>query len=133
MEFKGASIYDQKDFFTNFMKRRGRKDSPTNAIEKPIIFELIDDVQNKAILDLGCGDATFGKELLQKGAAAYIGVDGSTQMVSVARKNIQKDKGQIIHEPLESYSFPLNQFDIVTSRMVVHYISDIDQLFLASI
>ena len=41
MEFRGASVYDQTDFFSNYMKRRNRQDSPNNAIEGPIIFELI--------------------------------------------------------------------------------------------
>ncbi|WP_411266268.1 hypothetical protein [Bacillus sp. HNG] len=71
MEFRGSSAYDQKDFFTNYMKRRNRIDSPNTTIEGPVIYELIGDVQNKSILDLGCGDASFGKELLNQGAAFY--------------------------------------------------------------
>ncbi|MDR4889779.1 hypothetical protein RGU12_19990 [Fredinandcohnia sp. QZ13] len=54
MEFRGSSAYDQEDFFTNYMKRRNRIDSPNAAIEGPVIYELIGDFQNKSILDLGC-------------------------------------------------------------------------------
>ena len=58
MELRGASAYDHEDFLSNYIKRRGRKNSPNNAIEGPIIYELIGDFRNKSILDLGCGDAS---------------------------------------------------------------------------
>lgn len=129
MEYRGASAYDQEDFFSNYMKRRGRKDSPNNAIESPIIYELIGAVQDKSILDLGCGDASFGKELLDQGAGFYTGIEGSTQMVAYANQNLTKDNSTIHHETMESYSFPTNEFDIVTSRFAIHYVSDINILF----
>lgn len=129
MEFRGASAYDHEDFFSNYMKQRGRKDSPNNAIEAPIIYELIGDFQNKSILDLGCGDASFGKDLLSQGASYYTGVEGSEQMVSAAKLNLNSESGTIYHENLETYSFPSNHFDIVTSRFAIHYISDIRSLF----
>ncbi|MFT4416676.1 class I SAM-dependent methyltransferase [Fredinandcohnia humi] len=129
MEFRGASVYDQEDFFSNYLKRRGRKDSPNNAIESPIIYELIGNFQNKSILDLGCGDASFGKELLNQGAAFYTGVEGSEQMVAHANLNLDNENGTILHETMESYSYPLNNFEIVASRFAIHYVSDIHLLF----
>jgi SAM-dependent methyltransferase len=129
MEFRGASAYDHEDFFSNYMNRRGRKDSPNNAIEGPIIYELIGDFQNKSILDLGCGDASFGKDLLSQGASYYTGVEGSEQMVAAAKLNLNSENGTIYHENLETYSFPSNHFDIVASRFAIHYISDIRSLF----
>ncbi|MFS0821826.1 class I SAM-dependent methyltransferase [Bacillus sp. 1P02SD] len=129
MEFRGSSAYDQEDFFTHYLKRRGRTDSPNNAIEGPVIYNLISDFQNKRILDLGCGDASFGKELLNQGAAFYTGVEGSEQMVKAAKLNINSSYGTILHESMETFSFPSNQFDIVTSRFAIHYISDIHSLF----
>lgn len=129
MEFRGASVYDQEEFFENYMKRRGRKDSPNNAIEGPIIYELIGDFQNKSFLDLGCGDASFGKELLSQGAAFYTGIEGSEQMVASANLKLANKNGIIHHETMESYSYPTNKFDIVTSRFAIHYVSDILLLF----
>ncbi|MEH7251018.1 class I SAM-dependent methyltransferase [Neobacillus niacini] len=129
MEFRGASVYDQEDFFSNYMKRRGRKDSPNNAIENPIIYELIGDFQNKSILDLGCGDASFGKELLNQGAACYTGIEGSRQMVTSANLKLANENGAIHHETMESYSYPTEKFDIVTSRFAIHYVSDVHLLF----
>ena len=129
MEFRGASVYDQENFFSNYMKRRGRKDSPNNAIERPIIYELIGDFRNKSILDLGCGDASFGKELLDQGAAFYTGIEGSQQMVASANLKLANENATIHHETMESYSYPTEKFDIVTSRFAIHYVSDVHLLF----
>ncbi|MEH7246836.1 class I SAM-dependent methyltransferase [Neobacillus niacini] len=129
MEFRCASVYDQEDFFSNYMKRRSRKDSPNNAIENPIIYELIGDYQNKSILDLGCGDASFGKELLNQGAAYYTGIEGSRQMVTSAKLKLANGNGTIHHETMESYSYPTEKFEIVTSRFAIHYVSDVHLLF----
>jgi len=129
MEFRGASVYDQNDFFSTYMKRRGRKDSPNNAIEGPIMFELIGDIQDENILDLGCGDASFGKELLQLGAKNYTGVEGSKQMVEVASANLLGLNGDIYLESMESFSYPAETYELVTSRFAFHYVSEIDKLF----
>ncbi|WP_064093348.1 class I SAM-dependent methyltransferase [Rossellomorea aquimaris] len=129
MEFRGASVYDQTDFFSNYIKRRNRQDSPNNAIEGPIIYELIGSIQNKSILDLGCGDALFGKELILQGAKNYTGVEGSEQMVEAARFNLLEQNGTIYNETMESYDYPKKAFDLVTSRFAFHYVSDINRLF----
>jgi SAM-dependent methyltransferase len=129
MEYRGSSAYDQADFFNSYMKRRDRKDSPNNAIEGPIIKELIGDVQDLVILDLGCGDASFGKELLKHGAASYTGIEGSEQMIASAAFNLSGLNGALLHETMESFHYPENNFDIVTSRFAIHYVQDILLLF----
>ncbi|MFJ5769377.1 class I SAM-dependent methyltransferase [Psychrobacillus sp. NPDC093180] len=129
MEFKGSSAYDQVEFFKNYMKRRGRLDSPNNAIEGPIIYELMGDFQEKKVLDLGCGDASFGKELLEKGAKHYLGIEGSEQMVATAKENLLNRNGIVHFGTMESFHFPVNEFDIITSRFAIHYIEDIQKLF----
>ncbi|MGD6780995.1 MULTISPECIES: class I SAM-dependent DNA methyltransferase [Bacillaceae] len=129
MEFRGSSVYDQSDFFTNYMKRRNRQDSPNNAIEGPIMFELVGNIQNRTILDLGCGDASFGKELLQLGAKHYTGVEGSEQMVEAARSTLLELDATIHNETMESFNYPSASYDLVTARFAIHYVSDIDRLF----
>ncbi|MBE4909936.1 class I SAM-dependent methyltransferase [Bacillus luteolus] len=129
MDYRGPEVYEKEDFLSNYMKRRSRKDSPNNAIEGPIIYELIGDFQNKDILDLGCGDASFGKELLNHGANLYIGVEGSELMAASAKLNLINQNATILHETVETFSYPMNKFDFVTSRFVIHYVSDIHLLF----
>ena len=80
MAYHGSSVYDNEQFFENYRARRNRDTSPNNNIERPILFELLGEVKGKSILDLGCGDAKFGIELLEKGAEKYTGVEGSKRM-----------------------------------------------------
>jgi SAM-dependent methyltransferase len=129
MEYRGSSVYDQSEFFANYMKRRSREDSPNNAIEGPIMYELIGNFQEQYVLDLGCGDATFGKELLVKGAKYYHGVEGSKQMVDAANRHISGMNGTIYLETMETFHFPKNKFDLVTSRFAIHYVEDVQKLF----
>lgn len=122
-------MYNQQDFLSNYLKRRERKDSPNNAIEGPIIYEMIGDFFEKNILDLGCGDALFGKELLQLGAKSYTGLEGSEQMVELAKSNLQEKNAEILCESMETFDYPIGNFDLVTSRFAIHYVSDVNQLF----
>ncbi|MCA1054378.1 class I SAM-dependent methyltransferase [Rossellomorea aquimaris] len=129
MEFRGSSVYDQEGFFENYFKRRDRVDSPNNAIEGPVMWELIDGFEGKSILDLGCGDGSFGKDLLEKGAGHYTGVEGSVQMAEAAERHLDGGNAEVIRETMESFPYPEERFDIVTSRFAIHYVADLLQLF----
>ncbi|MGK7378354.1 class I SAM-dependent DNA methyltransferase [Planococcus sp. 1R117A] len=130
MEFKGASAYDQKDFLNQYLQRRSREESPNNAIEKPMIMELLGELEGKNILDLGCGDGSFGKELHTAGAKSYTGVEGSAQMATMAKNNLKGTNSSILQEAMETYAFSPNKFDLVTSRFAIHYVADIKELFI---
>ncbi|MEW8986357.1 MAG: class I SAM-dependent methyltransferase [Bacillus sp. (in: firmicutes)] len=129
MEFRGASVYDEGDFYENFTKRRNRPESPNNIIEKPILLELLGDVAGKRILDLGCGDAEIGVELLQRGGASYLGVEGSSKMAEAAVGNLEGTIGQVVHSSIEEWQPLPEQYDFVISRFVLHYLADLSSVF----
>lgn len=128
MEYRGPDVYDDITFFKNYMKRRNRLDSPNNIIEKPIMLELIGDVEDKKILDLGCGDGKFGVELLDNGCSSYEGIEGSEFMVKEAAKHLTNPKGKIYSSTMESWSFPKKKYDVVISRLALHYIEDLHDI-----
>ncbi len=125
----GASFYDDNDVFNTYMQRRQRAENPNDTIEKPIMMELVGTVQGKRILDLGCGDAVFGRESLANGCESYLGVEGSHNMVDVARETLSGTKGKVFQSTLEAWDYPTAAFDLVVSRLVLHYIDDIGMLF----
>lgn len=128
-EYRGSTVYDNEAFFDQYTKRRGRRDSPNNAIEGPVMVELLGEYEGARILDLGSGDGAFGTALLEGGAGSYTGVDGSSQMVEAARVSLAGNpEATILHETLETYAFPEASFDLVTSRFVLHYIEDIESI-----
>ncbi|MBA3867715.1 MAG: class I SAM-dependent methyltransferase [Anaerolineae bacterium] len=125
----GTSFYDDNDVFNTYMHSRQRTESPNDTIEKPVIMELIGAIQGRRILDLGCGDGVFGRESLANGCASYLGVEGSQNMVAVAQQTLAGTKGEVVLNTLENWDYPTAAFDLVVSRLVLHYIDNIDLLF----
>ncbi|MGM7721628.1 class I SAM-dependent DNA methyltransferase [Metabacillus sp. Hm71] len=129
MEYRGPSAYNDDQFFENYITRRNREVSPNNIIEKPILLEMIGDVKRKKVLDLGCGDAKFGVELLKKGCISYDGVEGSENMVKEAIKNLSGTVGNVQFSFIETWIFKEKQYDLVVSRLALHYLSDLNKVF----
>ncbi|CAM3722238.1 class I SAM-dependent methyltransferase [Mesobacillus thioparans] len=129
MEYRGASAYEEEEFFKNYMKRRTRPESPNNSIEKPILLELIGNVNGKKIFDLGCGDAEIGVELLGRDAEAYVGLEGSENMARVGVEHLKGTAGQVLHSTMEEWRPQAEEYDLVISRFALHYLEDLGSVF----
>ncbi|UOR10378.1 class I SAM-dependent DNA methyltransferase [Halobacillus amylolyticus] len=128
MEYKGSSVYDNEQFFSNFLARRNREESPNNTMEYPAFMELLGDVSQKRILDLGCGDAQFGVELLRQGCLSYEGVEGSRKMAEQAILNLAGTRGKVFHSSMEQWEYPLDHYDVIVSRVSFHYIKRLERI-----
>jgi SAM-dependent methyltransferase len=129
MTYEGPDFYDDKAVYKTYLARRQRYNNPNATLEKPVVLELIGDLTEKRILDIGCGDAMFGREALARGCQSYLGVDGSSNMVESARTVLAGTKGEIVQAALENWDYPAAAFDLVISRLVLHYIRDVDSVF----
>lgn len=129
MTHAGPAFYDDDDVFNTYLARRGRSDNPNDTLEKPIIMELVGDLTHQRILDLGCGDAAFGREALRQGCRSYLGVDGSHNMVEVARQNLAGTSGQVVQAALEDWDYAIAAFDLVLSRLALHYVENVQFVF----
>lgn len=129
MAFTESDVYNNESFLEQYMKRRYRENSPNEVLEKPAFFQLIGDVQGKQILDLGCGDAKFGEELLENGCHSYTGIEGSELMYEKASKHLENKNGSVHFINLKDYTYPPSTFDLVTSRLALHYIEHLDIIF----
>ncbi len=129
MEYKNYQVYDDDTFFEKYNQKRKKGDSPNELIEQPIIDELIGQVKGKKILDLGCGDGKYGAELLKKGAKQYHGIEGSYKMASLARENLKCDNSIVEENDIEKAKLKRLEYDLVLSRLVLHYIEDLEMLF----
>lgn len=105
-----SALYDNKhDFVAEYGKE---------------LLELLPDHRHLAVLDLGCGTATLTAQL----AGQYdkvTGVDSSQEMLDKARAQF----GNIEFRLCDALDLPFaNEFDIVFSNAVFHWISDHDLL-----
>jgi SAM-dependent methyltransferase len=126
---EGSKFFDDERKFKSYQSKRHRAESPNESIEKPIFLEMLGDVKGKQILDLGCGDGTFGLELLRAGCQSYLGVEASLQIVQAAQKAFQQSIGQVVHAKIEDWIYPVNHFNLVISRLALHYVATLDDTF----
>jgi SAM-dependent methyltransferase len=94
----------------------------------PLTLELLGDVRGARILDLGCGEGGYSREIAARGARV-VGVDGSARLVAVAQRRAA-DAGQQIEflcanasslEPIKT-----GAFDIVLASMVLMDVEDFE-------
>ncbi len=124
----GPNFYDDATVFTTYMQHRQSATSPNTTIEQPLIRDLLGPAAGLRILDLGCGTAAFGRDLLAEGAARYVGVDGSENMIAAAIENLTGTDGEVILHRVEDWNYPAATFDCVLARLVLHYIEDLPAL-----
>jgi cyclopropane fatty-acyl-phospholipid synthase-like methyltransferase len=129
MSSDGPAFYDDDAIFQTYMAEASRVDNPKDTLEKPIILELASSLTEKRILDLGCGDAAFGRHALSHGCQSYLGIDGSQNMIEAAEQDLAGTTAKVIQSTLESWDYPAEAFDLVVSRLVLHYLKDVDAIF----
>ncbi|MHB1955951.1 MAG: class I SAM-dependent methyltransferase, partial [Sulfobacillus sp.] len=127
--YRGPEFYDQPSVFNTYMQHRTWSQNPNDTIERPIFMELVGDVKDHSILDLGCGNAVFGLESSQHGCRRYVGVEGSKNMAQSGRATLEDTSGQVILSSIEDWDYPEDAFDLVVSRLALHYIEDVDECF----
>jgi SAM-dependent methyltransferase len=129
MPEEGPKFYDNASVFKIYADKRNAASNANDTIEAPVIRALIGDVSGKSFLDMGCGDAGFGAELLQAGATSYEGVEGSRLMFEAACRRPPDPRLRITHADLRSWDYPASAFDFVVSRLALHYIEDVGAIF----
>lgn len=98
--------------------------SKHSALQKKLAKQVLRglSIEEKRVLDVGCGDGEITEWIKQKGASQSIGVDLSTSMIEFAKR---------IHLNCVFYSHditvPLQEevFDVVTSFNCLHWVDDL--------
>ncbi|MOA36187.1 Magnesium-protoporphyrin O-methyltransferase [compost metagenome] len=82
-------------------------------------------VENKKVLDAGCGEGYLSR-MIAKGGASVTGVDYSQNMITIAKsKSPEELKINFHHGNCEDLSFLQNEsYDLIVSNMVIHDLSD---------
>ncbi|MET8981155.1 class I SAM-dependent methyltransferase [Streptomyces sp. NPDC004539] len=105
-------------------------DSVYNAhTDRPAMLELAGDVRGRDVLDLGCGAGHLLAELLARGAATAMGVDGSASLLSAASARLGDRAVLRRHDLEEPLSFLDDEtWDLVVMALVHHHIEARGQL-----
>ncbi|MGG6295777.1 methyltransferase domain-containing protein [Leptolyngbya sp. AN02str] len=117
---ENQEFYDNLDVRANYFAHRRRPDNPNDALERPLFLELAGQLANLDMIDLGCGDASFGQEALFQGARSYRGLEASQTMVDMARQVLANTPGEVVHERIEAWQAQSEQADLVSSRLALN-------------
>jgi SAM-dependent methyltransferase len=80
--------------------------------------DLLDPQPGERILDVGCGDGTLTKQLIERGATV-VGIDNSPQMIAAARsKGLDANLLDVIDMPFNA------EFDAAFSNATMHWVRE---------
>jgi toxoflavin synthase len=98
-------------------------------IEVYSLFGMVGDVAGKSILDLACGEGFHTRLLKQHGAARVAGVDISTGMIDLARKEESQRPLGIEYHIEDVKKLDLHeQFDLVFAAYLLNYAATKEEL-----
>lgn len=98
---------------------------PHNAYyDRPNTLSLLEDVNNKSVLDAACGPGKYAEILLSKNARVT-GFDFSSEMIKFAKER-NKSKGTFFVHDLDSPLTMIDDksFDFILYALALHYIED---------
>ena len=91
-----------------------------NSVRKKIC-NILGNLEDKKVLDVGCGTGTLLKELAEKNPNSYfIGIDSSKKMIEAADKKKIKNLEFFIRNS-ENLNFPEERFDYILSSFSFHH------------
>ena len=123
--FKGTTFFDEDAVFKKYLKHRMKPVHPNQLIEEPIILELLGPLESLDVLDMGCGYGGMADHCVRHSCASYMGFDASKKMIELAKHNFASDRIRFDVNTLEDWTADANRYDIVLSRMTLHYVEDL--------
>ena len=99
-----------------------------NRSNSRMIIEMARIKPGDTVLDLGCGSGnlTLTAQNYTGRSGSVYGIDGSPEMIDVARQKAQQSGSSAIFEIglIENLRFPDSTFDVVISRLVMHHLPE---------
>jgi SAM-dependent methyltransferase len=127
---RGGGFYEADGVREAYLRHRhDGAHSPNTVMEEPAFIGALGTVAGCRVLDLGCGDGSTAELILGRGAASYVGLDGSAGMIDEARRRVSDGRAMFVHGDIEDVEGRGGVFDVVISRMALHYVEGLDVVF----
>lgn len=123
MEYKNLlkdskAYYEDNDYYEIFSIAEDGENKVANYLEAL--------VNNKIVLDAGCGTGKF-LPILESTSAKYIGVDLSSSQLEKAKAKSKKESSLFINASLASIPLEDNSIDLIISTWVLGTITDLTE------
>lgn len=117
------NIYDNEAFYSRYTALRNNELSYNEILEMPVMQELLPDINNKSVLDAGCGMGKFIQYLLSKNPKIITGIDISNKMIEYAKQHVNDDR--VTFEVGDILTYQTNEpFNCIVSSLAFHYVED---------
>jgi len=96
-----------------------------NALyDRPTVLAVAGSVAALYVLDLGCGPGLYAEELVA-GGATVVGVDGSPEMIRLARERVPAPSQFRVHDLTKPIDWLEDDtFDLAVMALVIHHLED---------
>lgn len=121
--------YDAIEFFNKYKQMPRSVEGLKAAGEWHVFEKMMPNLNDKRVLDLGCGFGWHCRYAIKQGAKSVVGIDISERMLNEARKNTQCQSIEYIKMPIEDIDFSENTFDLVISSLAFHYLESCEEVF----
>ena len=120
--------YDEENFFSKYSAFPRSVEGLNAAGEWHELQKMLPDLNDKRVLDIGCGFGWHCRYAAENGASYVLGIDLSEKMLAEARKTTESPIIEYQRMAMEDIHFPPDTFDIVLSSLALHYTSDYHQV-----
>lgn len=115
---KSKNYYEENDIYEIF--------SIAEDYPNKIYNFLLPKVQNKIVLDLGCGTGKFMQKFYKE-TTKYYGLDLSNEQLNIAKEKVKDSNVEFICCSAENIPLPDNSVDVIISTWVLGTILEIDR------
>ena len=99
-----------------------------HEVHGPALLAVCEPVEGQNVLDLGCGQGFFCRELARRGARV-IGIDIAEQSIVYARRHEERDPLGIVYEVMSATELSRHwedrRFDLGTACMALQDVADV--------
>jgi len=113
--------YDDPGFFAKYSKMPRSIGGLNAAGEWPAFRALLPSLQDKKVLDLGCGFGWHCRYAREQGARSVVGIDLSEKMLARARAFAHDPAITYRRLAIEDMDFPKEEFGVVISSITKRY------------
>lgn len=120
--------YDDPGFFANYSQMPRSIGGLNAAGEWSIFRDMLPELRDKNVLDLGCGFGWHCRYVREQQAHSVVGVDLSAKMLAVARENTNDPAIAYRRLAIEDIDFTAGEFEVVISSLAFHYVERFDRV-----
>lgn len=122
------NIYDDPRFLAGYSEFPRSRDGLSATSEWPAFRELLPEIADKRVVELGCGFGQLTRWLAAEGAKDVLAFDLSETMLGRAIAETDSAAVRYRRTDLETLTLEPRSADLVVSSMTLHYLEDFDRL-----